>query len=424
MGRACCLLSCPIAWFGIRAQEAASRSRFTRSNDTSDRAFPHAFANAFEGALFFKNSPAVVSGNTNRWDAELIGERSLAAGEVRPLQEDRVFDRGLILTSQAISRQLAAMPCELYLVRLIHHRTKRPFPGERLWTADQLRNLATIRFLRARNREGCDVYVHPYAQDHNAGYILVDLDRAEPTVLSAMAAHGHEPCVVLQTSPGHLQAWVHVSSTPLPPDTATAVGKHLARTYGGDPASTDWCHLGRLAGFTNRKPQRRTPDGYSPWVKVIYTRLGMARCAGNLVRSADLLLSLSPTDAGTGHTPFPQTPPPTVTPATQSAAIYRTWMQRWHIAERFLTPDWSIVDLWVARALLAQALSPDQVQTILRLGSPQFPRRHTDPEDYLRRTVARAFPFPAPGRGMCATPHPAPAAAAPDSDCSNSTGGR
>ena len=79
-----------------------------------------------------------------------------------------MWDRGLILTSQAIRRQLAAMPHELYLIRLIHHLTKKPFPGERLWTADQLRNLATIRFLRARNREGCDVYVQPYAQDHNA----------------------------------------------------------------------------------------------------------------------------------------------------------------------------------------------------------------------------------------------------------------
>jgi hypothetical protein len=335
-----------------------------------------------------------------------------------------VFDRGLILTSQAVSRQLAAMAHELYLVRLIHHRTKRPFPGERLWTADQLGNLATIRFLRARNREGCDVYVQPYSQDHNTGYILVDLDRAEPTVLSAMAAQGHEPCVVLQTSPGHMQAWVHVSSTPLPPDIATAIGKHLAQTYGGDRASTDWRHLGRLAGFTNQKPQRHTPDGYSPWVKVVYTRPGLARCATELLRSAEAPPSLSPTDAGAGPdcTPYPQTPQSTVIPATQAVAIYRTWMQRWHITERFMTPDWSIVDLWVARALLAQAMSPDQVQTVLRLGSPQFPRRHTSPEDYLRRTVARALPFPAQGRGMCAAPHRA--AAAPASDCSNSTGGR
>jgi hypothetical protein len=356
----------------------------------------------------------------------LIAEPSLAAGELRPFQEDRVFDHGLVLTSQAIGRQLAAMPHELYLVRLIHHLTKRPFPGERLWTADQLRNLATIRFLRARNREGCDVYVQPYSQDHNAGYILVDQDRAEPTVLSAMAAQGHEPCVVLQTSPGHLQAWVHVSSTPLPPDIATAIGKHLARTYGGDRASTDWRHLGRLAGFTNQKPQRRTRDGYPPWVKVVCTRPGLTRCAADLLRSAEVTQSLPSTYAGAGHdcTPYPQMPQSTLIPATRAAAIYRTWMQRWHIAERFVTPDWSIVDLWVARALLAQAMSPDQVQTVLRLGSPHFPRRHTNPEDYLRRTVARASPFPAPGRGMCATPHRAPAAAPPASDCSNSIGGR
>jgi DNA-binding transcriptional MerR regulator len=132
-----------------------------------------------------------------------------------------MFDRGLMLTAQAIRRQLAAMPHDLYLIRLIHQPTKRSFPGERLWTAQQLLSLATIRFLRARNREGCDIYVHPYAQDHNAGYILVDLDRTEPTLLTAMSAQGHEPCVVLQTSPGHLQAWVHVSSTPLPPALAS-----------------------------------------------------------------------------------------------------------------------------------------------------------------------------------------------------------
>ena len=187
-----------------------------------------------------------------------------------------MFDVGLMLTSQAIRRQLAAMPCELYLVRLIHGLTKEPFPGERLWTATQLSNLATIRFLRVRNREGCDVYLQPYAEERNAGYILIDLDGADPAVLSAMRANGHEPCVVLQTSPGHWQAWVQVSATPLPPALATALGRHLAHLYGGDRASTDWRHLGRLAGLTNQKPQRRHSNGYPPWVKIIHTAAGLA----------------------------------------------------------------------------------------------------------------------------------------------------
>jgi hypothetical protein len=331
-----------------------------------------------------------------------------------------------MLTLQAIRRQLAAMPHELYLIRLIHQPTKRPFPGERLWTADQLLHLATIRFLRARNREGCDIYVHPYAQDHNAGYILVDLDRAEPTVVAALCARGHEPCVVLQTSPGHLQAWVHVSSTPLPPDIATTIGKHLARTYGGDRASTDWRHLGRLAGFTNQKPQRRTRDGGAPWVKVVYTHPGLARQANELLQSAAAPVSESAQPMQLGRcprVPYCQPGSASAITAAQATAIYRTWMRRWQIAERFAPPDWSIVDLWIARVLLAQGWPADQVQSVLRLGSPHFPRRHTHPDDYLRRTLARAFPFPPPGAPVCVAHNRTPAAAPANRACSNSTGG-
>src|SRR5215470_9487411 len=120
-------------------------------------------------------------------------------------------DYGFFFTLRAIRRQLAAMPNELYLVRLIHQPTRQAFPGERLWTAEQLGNPATVRFLRARNREGCDVYLQPYAGPQNAGYILVDLDPAQPAVVSAMRAHGHDPCVVLQTSPEHLQTWIRLS---------------------------------------------------------------------------------------------------------------------------------------------------------------------------------------------------------------------
>ena len=93
---------------------------------------------------------------------------------------------GLWLTLHAIRRQLEAMPHDLFLIRLIHHASGRPFPGERLWTATQLWNPATVRFLRIRNRQGCDVYIQPYAESRNAGYILLDLDRVAPSVLETM----------------------------------------------------------------------------------------------------------------------------------------------------------------------------------------------------------------------------------------------
>lgn len=295
------------------------------------------------------------------------------------------------------------MPHSLFLVRLIHQATSRPFPGERLWTATQLLSPATVRFLRIRNREGCDVYIWPYAEDQNAGYILVDLDRTAPNVLETMCANGHEPCVVLQTSPGHLQAWIHVSALPLQSAVATAIGKHLARLYGGDSASTDWRHLGRLAGFTNQKPQRRTISGHAPWVKIVHARVGLARNADALLQSAlhtRALASQGFDDAISEHQlglaagQLPVAPPDIET--AEAGQIYQSWTRRWRIAERFTPPDWSIVDLWIARKLLSQGMLAEQVQDVLRLASPHFPRRHTDPDDYLRRTVAYACSVPAP----------------------------
>jgi len=303
-------------------------------------------------------------------------------------------DRGFFITLHAIRRQLAAMPNDLYLVRLIHQPTRQAFPGERLWTAQQLTGAATVRFLRARNREGCDVYVQPYAGHQNAGYILVDLDRARPTIIDTMRTQGHDPCVVAQTSPGHWQAWIHLSTSPLESAVATAAGKLLAAAYGGDPASTDWRHLGRLAGFTNQKTARRTSRGYGPWVKLVSAQAGLATQAETLLRSARALAESQASPASSVNSKWEGSVPATIA-ASIAMEVYRACMERWHIHQRFPQPDWSIVDWWVARHLLARHWSPTQVQEILRLASPQFPRRHGNPDDYLRRTVARAaFPFP------------------------------
>lgn len=294
--------------------------------------------------------------------------------------------RGLLLTRQAIGRQLATMPHELYLVRLIHNPTRRPFPGQRLWSATQLCHPATVSFLRLRNREGCDVYIQPYAGRHNAGYILLDLDRGTDGVLQRLCDHGRAPCVLLETSPGHLQAWIHVSTSPLEPAVATAVARRLACDYGGDPASADWRHLGRLVGFTNQKPARRSSGGYAPWVKILHAQPVLAANANALLQSARNLCQ----PAGRS---LPDPEPASISRA-QASRIYQHYVRLWRITQRFARPDWSIVDLWVASHLLSRGVPPSAVQNILQMGSPLFPRQHGDPDDYLRRTLAHAaFPF-------------------------------
>jgi hypothetical protein len=277
------------------------------------------------------------------------------------------------------------MPSDLFLIRLIHSVTRRPCPGERIWNACQLCHGDTVRSLRLRNREGFEVYILPFAGEQNAGYILLDLDHADAQVLPTMQAQGHQPCVVLETSPGHLQAWVHISPSPLEPAVASALGKHLARLYGGDPASTDWCHLGRLAGFTNQKLTRHQAGGYAPWVKLLHAQAGLAPQGTALVAAAKLALP----PMGAPALPSSRTPACRLTPSAASR-IYARCLDRLRIPQRFPQPDWSIADLWIARHLLACHVPTAQIQAVLRLGSPGFPRRHANPEDYLRRTLAQA----------------------------------
>lgn len=305
----------------------------------------------------------------------------------------RMFDHRLALTLDAVRRQLHAMPWHRYELRLIHHATRRPWPGRRLWSAAQILDLATVKFLRWLNRSGYDIYLRPYAGHQNAGYILLDLDRAEAGVMDTMRSRQHDPCLVVASSPGHLQAWIRVSHQPLPAPLATQIARALAQTYQADPASADWRHLGRLAGFTNQKPQRRQLNGLAPWVRILHAQPCQARhpalLAGNLAaQAADRLPN--PARLRPPATPTTLEPASPLSPA-QATAIYESVLLRLGIRQRFPQPDWSVADKWVAKQLLHQGAPLAQAEIVLRFGSPGFPRAHPNPADYLRRTLARAW---------------------------------
>jgi RepB DNA-primase N-terminal domain/RepB DNA-primase C-terminal helical domain len=312
------------------------------------------------------------------------------------------YDRGLGVSFAVLRSQITALPCCLYEMRLIHSGSHQPYPGVRRWTASQLLDPTTVRFLRIRNREGFDIYFRPYAGADNAGYILLDLDRPAPGIRSSLRAQGHEPSVVVQTSPGRLQAWIRVSREPLPLSLATLIARRLARIYAADLASAEGRHLGRLAGFTNRKPQRRQSDGLPPWVKLTYARDCLARSGAALIELASTELPACAPDC---DGPVPQHAsslvPNTDLDSTVLRTSYQACLNRLRVLGRYPSPDWSIADKWVAQELLRTGTPRAAVAAVLRHGSPGFPRRHGDPEDYLRRTLncaerhIRSSPLPA-----------------------------
>jgi hypothetical protein len=163
----------------------------------------------------------------------------------------------------------------------------------------------------------------------------------------------------------------------LPAAVATVIARQLAQQYHGDRASADWRHLGRLAGLTNQKPQRRLPSGWPPWVKVRHAMAGFASQGRILIDAACSQLALNPESSSVQRRPDPRTGErvaglpvhdpvaPTVT-KDQAVDIYRTWLHRLQVHQRFPQPDWSVVDLWVAKQLFSQNWSAADVEAILR----------------------------------------------------------
>lgn len=322
-----------------------------------------------------------------------MNERHISTGENNTMI---LPDRGLSLTCRAIHRTLRAMAWPVFEIRLIHQISRTPYPGQRLWTQSEV--IRAAKFLRLRNKEGFSVYFRPYAGNLNAGCVLVDLDRCTTGSVERMRADGHAPCVVIETSPCHLQAWIRISTEELEPPVATHIAKHLACAYGGDPASADWRHLGRLPGFTNQKPQHRKEDGMAPWVLLRFAKASLAATSESLVSEARAS-TLRPTPGNRAR----------IGPPTYAAHVFTTTSTMQYadvvgalgILGRFPSPNWSIVDKWVAKELLRAAMPTDTVMNAIRSGSPLFPRGHSRPDDYLRRTVRRAAqelhdnPFPA-----------------------------
>ena len=89
-----------------------------------------------------------------------------------------------------------------------------------------------------------------------------------PSRIQRMKAEGFAPAAVVESSPGNFQAWLKHGQM-LTEALSTQAAKQLAERFGGDLGSADWRHFGRLAGFTNPKPNRRLASGLQPFARLL-----------------------------------------------------------------------------------------------------------------------------------------------------------
>ena len=117
-------------------------------------------------------------------------------------------------------------------------------------------------WMAARNATGSSLYARPAHSLESHSWILVDgLNEASLAKLDELTPAG----VVVEISPGSLQAWVRTKPSQ-DERTRTAIGRYLARTVGAaNPEAAGGSAFGRIPGATNRKPALQRPDKLFPF---------------------------------------------------------------------------------------------------------------------------------------------------------------
>ena len=290
-------------------------------------------------------------------------------------------------TAAAVDRQLQAMGCAMYEVG-VRHPTKGMLLRE--WMGDMIRK--SIGWLKRQNAQGCDIYIRP-ARSGATSLVLID-DLSSDAVRD-MGALGLAPALVTETSKDNYQAWVRLTPEAQPPAVRTQAAKALAQQLGGDPNSADFGHFGRLAGFTNQKPERSI-NGRQPYVLVEHAAPGaVAELGHELVIGA--LKTLATQRQSEVHA--------TVKEAAQTMpAPARAWGQRsrdvgkWYqglwksLQDRFADGfDASRADWLAATALIGRGFDVDSVADAIAKHSPGAAgRKGKDLGDYCIATAGKA----------------------------------
>jgi diadenosine tetraphosphate (Ap4A) HIT family hydrolase len=163
-----------------------------------------------------------------------------------------------VITHSQVRRQFAAMACDHFDLGILRPDGRMLLREE--WTVRRIEQ-AILR-LRRENARGAHIFVRP----HNA-HALSLIDDLSVEAIARMTNAGFQPSLVVETSPQNFQVWLNHGRT-LDRSMSTWAAKELAKRFGGDLSSADWRHFGRLAGFTNRKPERLLPNGLGPFVRV------------------------------------------------------------------------------------------------------------------------------------------------------------
>ncbi len=163
-----------------------------------------------------------------------------------------------VVTRSQVRRQLAAMASDYLDIGILRPNGRMLLRDA--WTVRQIEE--AIQRLRRENARGAHIFVRPHGV-----HALSLVDDLGVDAIARMTDAGFQPALVVETSPQNFQVWLNHGRT-LDRSMSGCASKGLAKRFGGDLSSADWRHFGRLAGFTNRKPERLLQNGLPPFVRL------------------------------------------------------------------------------------------------------------------------------------------------------------
>ena len=294
--------------------------------------------------------------------------------------------RAVTDTAEQVRTQLEVMACASYEVGVIPPKGNSDLKPRQIRTMTATEVRAALPSLKRENAAGYDIYIRPAPLPNEMAEPLVFVDDLDDQAVADMHAAGFRFCVRIRSSAGRYHGWVRVDDKPITRKEATRYASLLAKRFGGDPAAASWRQFGRLAGFTNRKPSRAVvqPDGRRLQPFAVLREVGRAvtHAARDLLRLVRELLGTETNVPNRNVGPRPVAVPNRN--AFSPAEAFRS------ARERSSTSDESARDFAAALSMLRRGFRPDAVAQALLEGSPDLAARHHNPEDYVRRTIAKA----------------------------------
>lgn len=286
-------------------------------------------------------------------------------------------------TYLAARRQLIAMGVKQFEIGIRDSKSGKMMNRE--WSLDEA--LKNIPWLKRENAKGADIYVRP-AGENNAGIVLVDdLTQAK---IKDMKSRGMNPASVVETSPQNFQAWVRISKHEIAPNEATYSSKMLAQQFDADLNSADWKHYGRLAGFTNRKPEHIQGNGKSPFVL-------SHESSGKIAEKGQVLVEFAKQKVSEQNTRKEKMDRLMALEKPSESKTGDYWVDYYRERQKSLKQrygakyDLSRADFMIAKEMSQRKVAPEKIAQTLLEASPELAeRKKSHVDDYLNRTVTKA----------------------------------